>query len=120
MKIIDCFEFVNSLGESAGLRAALAGENAQKQKHYLLHGALYRFQGGKREGRGKRAREEGNESADRHIGQEALDKLEGLKYEEDYEDDGYVLSSADALRDPLPTGQLSHLERATVNLDLSE
>lgn len=104
MKVICC------PGESGGLRAALAGENQQAHKHFLLHGALYRQQAGQRTGRGKRARERGDDSAARHLGQEALERLEALKYIDDYEDDGYVLSSADALKEPPNQGKITHLD----------
>ena len=80
------------------------GEDPEQRRHYLLHGSLLRLQPGKRVGRGKRAREEDCSVAVRYTGQEALDRLETLKYKDDYAEEGYILSSAETLNSGPLTG----------------
>ena len=84
-------------GESAGLRAAFVGDNEQTHKSFLLHGALYCMESGQRVGRGKRALENSSNNVISFKGQEATEKLKGIKYADDYSDEGYILSSADCL-----------------------
>ena len=67
-----------------------------------------------RRGRGRKALES-NPPVGLHFGEEALARVERLTYQEGYEDDGYVLSSAAALKEPFSKGSpppfcLQHIE----------
>ena len=91
-------------GESAGLRIPLAGLNSAGQHHHLSHALLVRAERGRRKGRGRKAEEEWGASLMSYEGNDAAQHLQTLHYPEGYDDDGYVLSSADALTEPKPIG----------------
>lgn len=71
-----------------------------------MHGALLRSGLPRFRGQGRRAREAAPH-VDMHFGEQALLRVADLGYMSDHEDDGYVLSSADALNAPNTTGSLT-------------
>ena len=76
----------------------LAGFNASGQQHHIIQGTLLRTGKPPHKGRGRRYRET-NPPVFMHRGTEALERIEALEYASDYEDDGYVLSSVDAIEE---------------------
>lgn len=75
----------------------------------MAHGLLFRDECGKRSGRGRKATEAGQTLVMAQEGQEAAERIKDLHYPDGYEDDGYILSSAEALTGPKPSGDLSGL-----------
>lgn len=90
-------------GESAGLRVPLAGLNSSGQYNHIVHGALYRAGSVRREGRSRLAPEL-NPQLDMHTGQDAANRLSDLAYSSDYDDEGYVISSAEVFYKPSKQG----------------
>ena len=99
-------------GESSGVRVPLAGYNGSGQQHYIILGRLLRTGRARPKGKGRRYRE-ANPPVFMHRGSEALERIEGLEYGSDYEDDGYVLSSVDMVKEEAPTG-LFHSQQSKV------
>ena len=92
------------------MRVPLAGLNSDKQQHHIMHGALVRTACPRRRRAGKRAAELEPPSA-MYSGPAALDLIGGLEYGSDYEDDGYVLSSLEAIKDSETPGTAHFLKR---------
>ena len=72
----------------------------------MCHGALYRSAFPVRVGRGRKAVEppQGALPLDRYEGEAAAQRVSGLQRPEYDEEDGYVLSSVEALTMPKPSG----------------
>lgn len=74
----------------------------------MMHGVLFRTGRPRLRGHGRRTSEL-QPPADAHKGAEALERIAKLDYSSDYEDEGYVLSSVDAIRDAHTPGALAYL-----------
>ena len=90
-------------GESGGVRVPLAGFNESGQQHHIIQGKLLRTGKARKRGKGRRYRE-ANPPVVMHSGSEAVKRIETLENGSDYEDDGYVLSSVDAVKEEPSTG----------------
>lgn len=85
------------------MRVPSAGFNGLGQQHHIILGKLLRTGKFRPRGKGRRYRES-NPPSYLHQGTEAVERIEALEYGSDYEDDGYVLSSAAAVKEEAPTG----------------
>lgn len=79
--------------------------NASGQHYHLSQALLLQAELPKRTGRGRKAEEGRGSRLVLHEGSEAAERLQSVHYPDGYEDDGYVLSSADALTAPKPAGE---------------